>query len=713
LAAAVALTAHGQDRPATGTADAKYYQGKVSPPPVGMFPTTAVKSGGAAKAWGPPPAAAGNPNNTPGMGVTFPPPPGMVLPPGGVPGVANKPRITQPVVVGGEGVMPATAVDPPPAPATVVAPPAGNTPSSPGMPPFFPAAQKPAGSALPPPTLTVEQGTPGVAPPTVQPEVQPAGGLPDPLPLNLGDNKPQVNPIRPGVPSVPAAPPRAMPQVTPQPPAKPAFTEQPPAPPAPAAALLPRQSPQVVVETEYKEKDGIGVGQPWVYDLVVRNVGTATVYGVRLDHDLPARAQFVGSEPTAETAGDRLSWSIGTLEPGVEKRVKVTVRPTEEGELRSRATVTFNTAVEARIKVTRPKLTLTAVGPDATRVGQKVPVQIKLTNTGSGPAGKLTLMARFSDGLTHPQGQVIEAELPGLKAGETKTLDLFVDAAKAGPQTCVLTAAADGNPAETARVSVTLVEPLLQIKQTGPAKCLVKGEPTYQIELSNPGTAATDPVQLWAQLPAGFEFVQATDGGQFLAGNGAVGWRLVGLPAGTTKTVSLKVRAVQPTDGSIRTVAISVADPAANGGIVPVEARSGGKPLALEARAETVVKAEGVPALRFDVTDIEDPVEVGKEAIYEIRVMNQGTGPCTNVQLVADLADGTSYVAAQGVTAGRPTGQQVVFEPIARFEVKGEAIYRVRVKGTAAGDQRFRVRLMCDQIRTPVVKEENTRFYKE
>jgi hypothetical protein len=29
------------------------------------------------------------------------------------------------------------------------------------------------------------------------------------------------------------------------------------------------------------------------------------------------------------------------------------------------------------------------------------------------------------------------------------------------------------------------------------------------------------------------------------------------------------------------------------------------------------------------------------------------------------------------------------------------------------GDLRFRVRMACDQIKTPVVKEENTRFYKQ
>ncbi|MFO0852614.1 MAG: hypothetical protein U0871_29240 [Gemmataceae bacterium] len=687
LAAAVALTAHGQDRPA---GDPKYYQGQVTLPPPGMPTTAPVKTGGAPSTWGPPPVN----TTTPGMGVTFLPPPGMSPPAGGsaAPGAMAggvRPRITQPVVAGPDGVQPMTGAKP--------APPTG------GSPPYFPSARPPA-PALPPPTLSVEPGP--AAPPPSKPEPRPAG-LPEPQPLSPGgDTRTPPNPLRTSQPALPV--PQVIPQVTASKP-----TDVEPTPATAPAGLLSRQAPQVTVEAEFKEKDGIGVGQPWTYDLVVRNVGTAPVSNVRLDDELPLKATFVGSEPTAETGGDRLSWSLGTLEPGVEKRVKVTVRPGEEGELRSRATVTFSTSVEARVKVTRPRVTVAVTGPETSRVGTKVPFQIKLTNSGSGPASRVSLMARFSDGLTHPQGQVIEAELAGLKAGETRTLSLEADAVRGGPQNCVLTAAADGSAAESARATLTLVEPMLTVKQHGPARCLVKGEPTYQIELANPGTATTDPVVVRAVLPAGFEFVAATDGGEYQPTNTAVGWRLPGLAAGGSKTLTLKVRAVQPVDGAIRTVVVAVADPTAASGIVPVEARTGAKPMLLEARAETAVKAEGVPALRFEVVDVEDPIEVGKEAIYEVRVTNQGTGPCTNVRIVADLAEGTSYVAAQGVTNARPNGQQLVFEPIPNLGVKAEAVYRVRVKGTVAGDHRFRVRLACDQISTPVVKEENTRFYKE
>ena len=95
-------------------------------------------------------------------------------------------------------------------------------------------------------------------------------------------------------------------------------------------------------------------------------------------------------------------------------------------------------------------------------------------------------------------------------------------------------------------------------------------------------------------------------------------------------------------------------------------------------------------------------------------MVNQGTGACTNVQIVAELAESTAVAGAPtGPTVGKVVGQQITFEPIASLAVKAEAVYRVRVKGTTAGDYRFRVKLVSNETRAATTKEENTRFYKE
>jgi uncharacterized repeat protein (TIGR01451 family) len=566
-----------------------------------------------------------------------------------------KPKLSS---ASGEGVRPVSNIEPEPLKADVPksdpVPPRGSTL------PTLPELPKPAGvpatdpTPLPPPTITTERMPALPAKPVESPAT------------------PLVSPTAPVVPPTPAGV------------------------PTPSGASA-KQAPSVSVEYEIPES--IGVGQPLAYTLIVKNTGTAAVGGVRVDQEIPVGVTYQSSDPPAESTTDgKLGWTLGTLDAAAESRIKVTVKPSDEGEVRGRATVSFASTVEAKVKVTRPRIGVSLTAAETARVGEKVQFTIKLTNTGSGAASSMTLHARLTDGLGHPAGSVIEAPLANLPAGQTKTLTLECVAAKAGAQQCTLTVFADTNPGETAKVNVNLVEPQLAAKQTGPAKCLVKAEPVYQIDLTNPGTATTDPVSVWTTIPEGFEVVQVSDGGAFVPANKAVGWKLPGLTAGGSKSLTLKLRSVGPADAVVRTVAQAVPE---------------GKGRGLEAKCETAVKAEGVAALRFEVIDVDDPVEVGKEAVYEIKVTNQGTGPCTNVVLVAELADGTAFGSASGPTTGRASGNVVTFDALATLPVKGEAVFKVKVKGTAAGDARFKAKVACDQIRNAVSKEENTRFYKE
>lgn len=706
----------------------------------------------------PPPVPPGPPGTLPATTVRqysgwtpYPPPPGYTprQPATGVqPAGGTKSRLTQPVMAGPDGVRPAGGFELPPPnmdlpaptfrPGTGAAPPPGiGVPPSPSLlsdsvglkPPTntkFPAV--PAPVLPPPPTagttpavpLPPESPMPAYAPAVpvppspAAPPATPAVKAPSPFPV-AGP----TGPAAPGAvppPSVSLTPPAGV-----APPAVPGAKDSPatPNPAAFAAGLLPpRTTPSVTVEAVCPES--VVYGQEFSYKLIVRNTGTTAVSNVRVDDELPPGARYVGSDPVAELSGDHLVWLLGTLDSGAEKQITVRVKPADEGEARSRATVMFAAAVDARTRVTRPRLSVAVSGAEVCRAGEETSFQIKVTNSGSGPAAGAVVRAQLSDGLLHSQGVVIEAPLDKLPAGEAKIIQLKVAAAKAGLQWCRITVSGDGSPDATAKASTNVVEPMLVVKQTGPAHCLVRAEPTYTIELSNPGTAATDPVLLQTVLPDGFEWInQASDGGTC---NGrTVVWRLPSLGAGSNRTVTVKLRASAATDpqGSLlRTVA--QAGPAA---VAPAGGpAAGGAPVrpagrTLEAKAETAIVAEGVAAVRFDVLGLENPVSVGKEVTYEIRVMNQGTGACSNVRVAATLAEGTEFVAAttgnnQG-GAAKADGRQLTFDPIPSLGVKGEVVYRVRVKGTTPGDLRFRVQLSCDQLKTPLVKEESTTFVKE
>jgi hypothetical protein len=132
----------------------------------------------------------------------------------------------------------------------------------------------------------------------------------------------------------------------------------------------------------------------------------------------------------------------------------------------------------------------------------------------------------------------------------------------------------------------------------------------------------------------------------------------------------------------------------------------------LNAKAELPVAVEGIPAISLEVSDPDDPAPVGSDAMYEIRVLNQGTCPCTGIQIVAVMPDGMEVREVAAPAPYKVLGQQVQFAPYARLATKADIMYRVKVRSSKPGDVRFRVQLTCDQLQQPVVKEESSRFYK-
>jgi uncharacterized repeat protein (TIGR01451 family) len=636
-----------------------------------------VPSGGS---YLPPPGGSGvQPVNYQPGGTTYPP--------------VNKPRLTAPAVAGGTGVGPAGGVIVPPPSMDVNVPPAERTTAVP-LPP--PSVSLEGNDKFPP--LPVPPAPSGVIPPPAFPGPESIPPLPAPP---VPTPKPFPVPPAPVVPSAPPTVPSAVPGAL-------------PVTPGATSGILPgKVNQQVTVEAVCP--DSVVYNTEFRYELVVHNTGNVAVQNVRVEDEIPAGVRYVGSDPAGELNGDKLVWSIGALDGNASKRIAIRVRPTEEGEIRSRAVVSFTSTVEARTKVTRPRVAVVMSAPEVARAGDEAVFRIKVTNSGTGPAQNMVLKAYLSDGLNYKnQGNELVSKLATLPAGESKNVDLPLSTAKAGSQWCQITVTAEGSQDATAKAAVNVVEPQLQITQTGPAKCLVRGEPTYEITLSNPGTAATDALTVQTILPDGFDFVQASDSGAFNATYRSVTWKLSGLPAGGTKSVGVKLRAAAAGDVSLRTTAQSVPEaPVAPAGV-------GAKPAGrvLEAKADTAIKSEGIAAVRFDVKGLVNPVEVGKDAEYEIRVTNQGTGACTNVQLMAAMADNCTFSGASGGPDGKggnakAQGQTLVFDPIATLPVKGEVVYTVRVKSTATGNQKFRVQLTCDQVREPDVKVESTNFYKQ
>jgi uncharacterized repeat protein (TIGR01451 family) len=452
------------------------------------------------------------------------------------------------------------------------------------------------------------------------------------------------------------------------------------------------QSPQVMIQKVAPPE--VQVGRPAMFKTIVRNTGPIPASQVEVRDMVPKGTRLVKTNPRASqgTRGE-IVWTLGTLRPGEESAVEMELMPVAEGEIGSVATVHFGADASAKTVSTRPDLAVQTTAPAQVMIGEKVNMQITITNPGSGVATGVVLEEHLPAGLQHPAGRELEYNIGALKPGESKTLPLELIAATAGPLTNLLSVRADGNLRKEDRLQMEVVAPKLDIAMDGPKKRYLERQATYQVSVSNPGTAAAQGVELAAYLPPGMKFVSANNQGQYDEASRAVFWRLEQLPTRESGTVELVTMPVEAGQQNIKL----------RGTAQRVQA----------VEKEQPVVVEGIAAVAFQVGDSVDPIEVGGETTYEVRVMNQGSKAASNVQLTAVLPAEMQPLSADGPTRYAVQGNTVVFEGLARLAPKTEIAYHVRVKGNRAGDVRVRFMLKSDEMQSPVTKEESTQVYAD
>ena len=452
------------------------------------------------------------------------------------------------------------------------------------------------------------------------------------------------------------------------------------------------QSPQLSVQKIVPPE--VQVGRPAVFRVVVRNTGQIAADDVEVVDKVPRGTRLLGTAPKAAT-GPRgeLVWSLGTIKPGAEAAVEMQLMPTDEGEVGSVASVRFQAEATARSLVTRPKLVVTTAGSPSVLMGDETTMTFTVSNPGSGIATGVVLEEHIPAALKHPGGSELEYTVGDLRPGESRQLQLKLKAVLAGAINNVVTARGDANLHAEHRFNVQINSPQLDIAMNGPKRRYLEREATYQLSVSNPGTAPAQQVELVAYLPAGLKFVNANNAGRYDANTRAVYWRLEELPVNEHGTVELVTMPVEPGQFSIKV--------------------HGAAQRGLQADKEQPVLVEGLAAVLFQLSHTKDPLEIGGETTYEISVVNQGSKAATNLQLAVFLPPELKPLAAEGPTHYTIENNKVVFENMPQLGQKSAAAFRVRAQGVRAGDLRVRCQLKTDEMQSPIVKEESTRVYAD
>lgn len=436
----------------------------------------------------------------------------------------------------------------------------------------------------------------------------------------------------------------------------------------------------------------VEAGKEIEYRICVENKAKAPAHHVIVRNPLPPNAKLVRATPEPNAREPELLWQLGTLEGCTCKEITMVLAPTGPGDVKDCARVQFEHGECVTTRIAQPSFSVKKCGPAQAILYDALTFKIEVRNTGPSPLHKIVVTDTLPEGLEHASAKPqLTWEIETLAPGQVRCEEYQVMAMKTGRLCNRVEAVEASGLREKSEFCLDVSEAKLNLTKAGPAQNYANLPALYQITVSNPGSAPINNVVITDPLPSQTALVSARNGGR-PEGN-TVRWTIGTLPAGGSRTVELLLRALAP--GKVCNKATASAD------------------RGLKAESpEVCTEFVGVSALHVEVVDNDDPVEVGKETTYLVNIVNQGALPVTNLRLEATVPEQMKVQDASGPSKCVTTGNKVVSEPMT-LPGKGEANYRVRVRAEKAGDVRFRVAVIAEQLTAgmPVNREESTTIY--
>lgn len=437
----------------------------------------------------------------------------------------------------------------------------------------------------------------------------------------------------------------------------------------------------------------VNTGDEFVIPITVTNDSSVNANDVVVTDMLPEGLEFVDSDPPAQFDNDQLIWDLDNIPPGETKQVQMRVRakkPGTQGSFTEAAgsNDTFDRDF-AETVVLSPKLVVTHDGPMEVLSCDPIQYVITVSNIGDGVARNVVIEEDLAQGLNIVNGLAPQFfRLGDLQPGQAREVSFTVESEGSGAYVNQVMARAEGDVIAQDQLTTIVRQPRLTITKFGPDERYVGKSADYEITVTNVGDTIAYNTLITDSVPAGMSFVNANSGGTYA--NGQIAWTIPQLNPGESTTVRHSLKAFG--QGTARATAWARATCA-------------------EASALSTTQVNNATGLALEVVDLEDPIEVGDETTYEIRVTNQGLAEATNIMIACELPNGQSLVTTTGPTNAKNNNGAIDFAPLPSLAPGRHATYRVVVKSNAKGDVRFRTVMTSDQLGENVTETESTFMY--
>src|SRR5262249_27299552 len=160
------------------------------------------------------------------------------------------------------------------------------------------------------------------------------------------------------------------------------------------------------------------------------------------------------------------------LPGGSRREVTLVLAPAGAGDVQNCARVQFEHGQCVTTRVARPSVRLRKSGPVQALLYDHLTFQLVVTNTGATELTNVVLTDVLSPGLEHGIGSRLKWDLGRLAPGQSVRREYQAIAKQAGRLRNTAAVTADGGVRDEAETTVTVTEPKLALRITGPEKRL-------------------------------------------------------------------------------------------------------------------------------------------------------------------------------------------------------------------------------------------------
>ena len=384
------------------------------------------------------------------------------------------------------------------------------------------------------------------------------------------------------------------------------------------------------------------------------------------------------------------AWDLG---PNQTRVIRVNADAGSSGMTQACLSVSYNNVLCFSTNVVNPDLTIVKSLPEESLRCDGFVMTYRICNPGTGMTGRITVVDDLPEGLETTAGtRRIEFMAGPLGAGACEEYEIDLRATRTGTFSSAATANDGALRAGSNEPRIRIVQPVLAVECNSRDLVYLGRPATFEFTVSNSGTAASNNTVVNMPLPSNVTVQAITENG-VLSGN-SVQWNLGALAPNASRKVAVTV------------VAQGIGELVATANVSGVCA----DPVSTTCRTSV----QGIPALLLEVIDIDDPIEVGAQTTYVIRVTNQGSAVDTNVRIDVTPSRSQTYITSTGPTTTTVSadGRKVTFAPLPSLAPGAVAEFRVVVRADAEGDVRFAVEMNSDNLTRPVNETESTYQYE-